>query len=307
MAFHADRMSLPIRRRRADRRAALFRESRADGRALRARPRLGAERPSASAACRTCAQLCFDEFLAPDYALPDPERALTIAAGPCRHRARSVACRRCSPPIDAGFIRSRMSPPLKWWSPPTRSVLFFNETPHRQAACAGKMRQGRYTVTFDRDFEGVIAGLRRPPRGRWHLTWITPQIMRAYAELFDAGHAHSLRGLERARRTRRRRLWRRDRRRFVTVNRSSRASANTSKIGLSVLNWHLARWGYRLQRRQADDADLPRHGFPRNCAQRLPRAARARRACSRESRAAGRSRPTWRRSRPGTLRTLTTI
>ncbi len=42
-------------------------------------------------------------------------------------------------------------------------------------------------MTFDRDFEGMIAACA----GHWHLTWITPGIMRAYAELFDAGHAHS--------------------------------------------------------------------------------------------------------------------
>ena len=78
---------------------------------------------------------------------------------------------------------------------------------------------------------------------RWHLTWITPKIMRAYAELFDAGHAHSLRSLERERRTRRRRLWRRDRRRFATESQFSR-EPNTSKIGFTVLNWHLARWGF---------------------------------------------------------------
>ena len=53
------------------------------------------------------------------------------------------------------------------------------------------MRQGRYRVTFDRDFEGVIKACagRRP--GKWQVTWITPRIMHAYAELHDAGYAHS--------------------------------------------------------------------------------------------------------------------
>ena len=52
------------------------------------------------------------------------------------------------------------------------------------------MRQGRYTVTFDQDFEQVIAACAAR-RGRWHLTWITPRIMRVYADAFDAGEAHS--------------------------------------------------------------------------------------------------------------------
>ena len=41
-----------------------------------------------------------------------------------------------------------------------------------------KLKQARYTVTFDRDFEAVIAGCAGRREGRWHLTWITPRIMR---------------------------------------------------------------------------------------------------------------------------------
>ena len=67
--------------------------------------------------------------------------------------------------------------------------------------------------------------------------------MRAYAELFDAGYAHSFE------------VWneRGDLAGggygvavdgvFVTESQFSR-EANTSKIGFTVLNWHLARWGF---------------------------------------------------------------
>ena len=54
-----------------------------------------------------------------------------------------------------------------------------------------QMRQGNYTVTFDRDFEGVIVACAGHRQDRWRLTWITPKIMRTYAGLFDAGYAHS--------------------------------------------------------------------------------------------------------------------
>lgn len=53
------------------------------------------------------------------------------------------------------------------------------------------MRQDNYTVTFDRDFEAVIAACAEHREGRWHLTKIAPRIMLAYADLFDAGYAHS--------------------------------------------------------------------------------------------------------------------
>jgi leucyl/phenylalanyl-tRNA--protein transferase len=107
------------------------------------------------------------------------------------------------------------------------------------------MRHGLYTVTFDRDFEGVIKACAGKRDGRWHLTWITPRIMRAYAALYDAGLAHSFE------------VWNRDGdligggygvalgRVFFTESQFSRED-NTSKLGFSVLNWHLARWGYAL-------------------------------------------------------------
>ena len=68
--------------------------------------------------------------------------------------------------------------------------MFFDEY-HISRRIRSIMRQEKYKVTFDRDFEGVIKACAAPRSGRWHLTWITPRIMRAYAELYDAGYVHS--------------------------------------------------------------------------------------------------------------------
>jgi leucyl/phenylalanyl-tRNA--protein transferase len=134
--------------------------------------------------------------------------------------------------------------PLKWVSPPERCVLFFDET-HVSKSLRRHMRQGRYTVTFDRDFEGVIKACAGRRDGKWHVTWITPRIMRAYADMFDAGFVHSFE------------VWNEAGalvgggygvaigRAFFTESQFSR-EPNTSKIGFTVLNWHLAKWGYRL-------------------------------------------------------------
>ena len=76
------------------------------------------------------------------------------------------------PTILAGYRRGLYPlahvAPLKWWSPPQRSVLFFNEM-HIAKRLRRQMRQGHYTVTFDRDFDGVIkacAGHRSGPLAR---------------------------------------------------------------------------------------------------------------------------------------------
>jgi leucyl/phenylalanyl-tRNA--protein transferase len=132
----------------------------------------------------------------------------------------------------------------KWLSPPERCVLLFDDF-HIAKRLRRLMRRGAYTVTFDRDFEGVIKACAGKREGRWRLTWITPRIMRAFAALYDAGLVHSFE------------VWNRDRvlvgggygvaigRAFFTESQFSHED-NTSKLGFAVLNWHLAKWGYLL-------------------------------------------------------------
>jgi len=226
---------------RAARRARLFRESPL---AMAERWLIGtawALMPSRITGLPALAKLCFDEILAPDYAVPDPERALANPPG-----LAGIAHDLSPPALMAAYRQGLFPlshlPPVKWWSPPERSLLFFNEL-HIARRLKRQMRQAHYSVTFDRDFEGVIAACAAERAGRWHLTWITPRIMRAFAELFDAGFVHSFE------------VWneRGDLAGggygvafggvFVTESQFSR-EPNTSKIGFTVLNWHLARWGY---------------------------------------------------------------
>jgi leucyl/phenylalanyl-tRNA--protein transferase len=224
-----------------NRRAALFRESLTD---MGERWALGlawAVSPKRIGGIPNLARLCFDEFLAPDYALPDPELALDNPAG------LAGIVHEFTPEIILAAYRRGLYPhahiaPLKWWSPPQRSLLFFDEM-HLAKRLRRQMRQGQYSVTFDRDFEGVLTACAGRRSGRWHLTWITPKIMRAYAALFDAGHAHSFE------------VWN-DKGElagggygvsaggaFSTESQFSH-EPNTSKIGFAVLNWHLAQWDY---------------------------------------------------------------
>lgn len=187
-------------------------------------------------------RLWLADVIAPDYALPDPERALN-AGGLCGI-AHDLSVATLVAAYERGLFTFAHVGPLKWVSLPERCVLFFDDI-HIGKKLRRQMRQGRYTVTFDRDFEGVIKSRAGRRAGKWHVTWITPRIMRAYADMFDAGFVHSFEvwneagalagggygvALGRA---------------FFTESQFSR-EPNTSKIGFTVLNWHLAKWGYRL-------------------------------------------------------------
>ena len=133
--------------------------------------------------------------------------------------------------------------PLKWWTREKRMVLFFPEY-HIAKRLRRDMKKAPYRVTLDQAFDEVIAACAGHRSYNHHsLTWITPRIMRLYADLFDRGHAHSFEvwdgegklvgggyGLSVGRV-------------FMTESQFSLAP-NTSKMGFAVLNYHLAKWGY---------------------------------------------------------------
>jgi leucyl/phenylalanyl-tRNA--protein transferase len=242
LAYHADHMTLSVAPG-ADRRAALFRESLTEKATRWTLGLAWALMPGRISGLPNLARLCFHELLAPDYALPDPERALANPPG-----LAGIAHDLSLPTLLAAYRRGLYPlahiAPLKWWSPPQRSVLFFKNF-HISNNLRRLMRQDRYSVTFDRDFDGVIAACAGRRQGRWHLTWITPRIMRAYAEAYDAGYAHSFE------------VWNKAGELVAggygfaiggsfTAESQFTHESNASRIGMTVLNWHLAHWGYRF-------------------------------------------------------------
>ncbi len=243
MAFETQRLSLPAAASsHAGRRAMLFREGAADMLERWVLALAWGLAPARIGGLPNLARMCLREFLAPDYALPDPERALERPYG-----LAGIVHELSLPTLLAAYRRglyplAHMAP-LKWWSPPQRSVLFFDNL-HISNNLARLMRQDRYTVTFDRDFEAVIAACAGRRQGRWHLTWITPRIMRVYADAFDAGYAHSFE------------VWNKAGELVAggyglaiggsfTAELQFTYEANASRVGMTVLNWHLARWGFR--------------------------------------------------------------
>ena len=199
-------------------------------------------KPRRVAGLPALAGLWLADLIAPNYDLPEPER--TRNAGGLCGMVHDLSVATLVEAYARGLFTFAHVGPLKWISPSQRCVLFFDEI-HLAKKLRRQIRQGRYHVTFDQDFEAVIKACAGPRDGKWHVTWITPRIMHAYAALFDAGYVHSFE------------VWNEAGElagggygvaiggAFFTESQFSR-EPNTSKIGFAVLNWHLAQWGYRL-------------------------------------------------------------
>jgi leucyl/phenylalanyl-tRNA--protein transferase len=191
--------------------------------------------------------------------VPDPERVVAcpdLFGGVCRsYDATSI--------IEAakvGFSAWCHIGPQKWLTFPERMVLFFDEN-HIAKRLRRDMKSKGYRVTFDTAFEDVIVACAGRRSYRRHaLTWITPQVMRVYADLFDRGVAHSFE------------VWNKDGilagggfglsigRIFITDSQFSWES-NTSKIGFASLNHHLAKWGYVLNDGKCHTPTIAAMGF----------------------------------------------
>lgn len=84
------------------------------------------------------------------------------------------------------MAESRENPEIHWVDPRRRGV-FPLEQFHISRSLAKTIRHGRFTVTTDRDFAGVVQGCADRDE-----TWINAEIFALYAALHSNGHAHSL-------------------------------------------------------------------------------------------------------------------
>ena len=84
--------------------------------------------------------------------------------------------------------------PLLWWSPDPRMVLFVDEL-HVSRSLRRVIRSGRFRVTLDTAFREVMDGCAEP-RADQAGTWITAEMLGAYARLASLGYAHSVEAWE---------------------------------------------------------------------------------------------------------------
>lgn len=157
--------------------------------------------------------------------------------------------------------------PILWWSPDPRTVLT-PQTLHVGRSLAKRVRNGGFSLSYDRAFAEVI-GACAAPRAQATGTWITAAMRRAYLELHARGRAHSIE------------CWQ-DRqlvgglygvalgRVFFGESMFSRVR-DASKVALVALCTWLAEWDYRLIDCQMPTAHLGSLG-----ARAMPRAAFAR-------------------------------
>jgi leucyl/phenylalanyl-tRNA--protein transferase len=126
-------------------------------------------------------------FLSPGDRLPDPSQARDdglVAVG------GDLSVERLLEAYQSGLFPWSANP-ITWWSPDPRGVLQVGAV-HVSRSLARTLRQAPYTVTFDQNFSAVIRACAEVPRSGASSTWISPQLMEAYEQLAQAGHAHSV-------------------------------------------------------------------------------------------------------------------
>src|SRR5437899_1091870 len=80
--------------------------------------------------------------------------------------------------------------PITWWSPDPRAIFELDRL-HVSRSLTRVIRKGVYQVTIDRAFRAVMEGCAAQVPGR-RSTWISSEFLKAYTELHQQGHAHSL-------------------------------------------------------------------------------------------------------------------
>jgi leucyl/phenylalanyl-tRNA---protein transferase len=132
--------------------------------------------------------------------------------------------------------------PLFWWSPDPRAVIEFDRF-HVPRRLERRIKSGRFRVTFDRDFSGVIRSCARE-HSRTGGTWITRNMIAAYERMHELGHCHSVE------------VWRNDELvggtygvgigAFFAAESMFHVVTDASKVALVSLVKHLQSRGYRL-------------------------------------------------------------
>ena len=81
--------------------------------------------------------------------------------------------------------------PILWWSPDPRLLLYPDDFKIRRSF-RKKLRQKRFTVKLDHDFETVMRHCASVPRHGQEGTWILPEVIECYTQLHSRGFAHSI-------------------------------------------------------------------------------------------------------------------
>jgi leucyl/phenylalanyl-tRNA--protein transferase len=117
----------------------------------------------------------------PDTLVPD-EHGLIAVGGELSEAVLREA-------YSKGIFPWFVGPPVMWFSPDPRAVLFPEEL-HVSRRLARTLRRGELSVRFDSDFDRVISLCASVPRPGQDGTWICDAIRGAYSRLYRRGLAH---------------------------------------------------------------------------------------------------------------------
>ena len=81
--------------------------------------------------------------------------------------------------------------PILWYSPDPRFVIY-PDTLKTSKSMKQVLGSGRFHITYDKDFEGVIRGCKTRSRKGQEGTWITDDMEKAFIEMHRLGFAHSV-------------------------------------------------------------------------------------------------------------------
>ncbi|MGF1644584.1 MAG: leucyl/phenylalanyl-tRNA--protein transferase [Thiotrichales bacterium] len=124
-----------------------------------------------------------DQFPPVEKALKDPDGLLAVGGDLQPQRLLNAYRRGIFPWFEEGQ-------PILWWSPDPRAVIHCDQL-RISRSLRKSIKRGSYQVTLDTAFERVMRGCASPRKGS-RGTWISPQMVSAYAALHRLGHAHSI-------------------------------------------------------------------------------------------------------------------
>jgi len=81
--------------------------------------------------------------------------------------------------------------PILWWSPNPRLVLYPSQFKVRKSF-KKVLRNGKFSVSFDKNFSQVIHHCASVYREGQNASWIVEDIKEAYIRLYNEGFAHSI-------------------------------------------------------------------------------------------------------------------
>ena len=123
-----------------------------------------------------------EDFPDPEQALDDPNGLLALGGDLSPPRLLAAYRRGIFPWYEDGQ-------PIMWWSPDPRAVLLPGEL-HVSRSLRRTLRSGRFMVSTDRDFAGVIGACARLRAAQG--TCIKADMSEADIRMHELGHAHSL-------------------------------------------------------------------------------------------------------------------